>query len=241
MKTLLSSFGWLLLLLPFISVAGTKTLLNKFNEIPAEERRVSDFTGISSSGSFDVYIKMGNTEDLRIEGDEEDIKNVETKVEKGTLKIRSIKSSGWSWNSRQKIKIYITAKSLNSLSVSGSGHMEVNGTLKANTLNTQVSGSGNIRIGIETSTLNSSVSGSGSIKVSGRTSGAHISVSGSGQFQGRNLKTSTTDVKVSGSGNASIYADDKLNAVLSGSGSINYSGNAQVNQTKSGSGRISRD
>lgn len=243
MNKLLSSFGWILLLLPFISVAGTKTILNTINSTSSiEERQVSNFNGISSSGSYEVYIKMGATEDLRIEGDEDFIKNIETKVENGILKIRNSKSSsGWSWNNLGKTKIYITAKALNSLSVSGSGNMEVNGTIKSNMLNTQVSGSGNIRIPVQCSTLNAAVSGSGSVRVSGSASVANISVSGSGQFEGKNLKTNTSDIKVSGSGNAYIHAEEHLNAILSGSGNISYSGNAEVNQKKSGSGRITKN
>ena len=243
MKRLLASFGWILLLIPFISIAGTRTVFHSIHEtISTEERQVSGFTGISSSGSYDVYVKMGSTEDLRIEGDEDIIKNIETRVDKGILKIRNIKSNnGWNWNNREKVKIYITAKSLNTLSVSGSGNMQVEGTIKSNLINSQVSGSGSIRMNIQSSTLNAAVSGSGSVRASGSASVANIAVSGSGQFEGKNLKTNTSSIKVSGSGDASINADEQLNAVLSGSGNISYSGNPQVNQTKSGSGRISKN
>ncbi|MFD2162189.1 head GIN domain-containing protein [Paradesertivirga mongoliensis] len=242
MKTIFASFGWLLLLLPFISMAGTKTILRTINStISSEDRQVSDFTGISSSGSYDIYVKMGASESLRIEGDEDVIGNIETKVDKGILKIRNTKNTGWNWNVRQKVKIYITAKSLNQLSISGSGSMEIDGTIKSSTINTQVSGSGNMRMTVECSTLNAAVSGSGNIRISGSASDANVAVSGSGGFDGKNLKTSTTDARVSGSGNVWVFADERLNAALSGSGNINYSGNARVSQSKSGSGRISKN
>ena len=242
MNRILASFGWIVLLLPFISVAGTKTLLNNINnDISIEERQVSNFNGISSSGAYDVYIKMGNTESLKIEGDGDLIKNIETKVEEGTLKIRNSKtSSGWNWNNR-KTKIYITAKSLNHLSLSGSGEMELSNTIKTDKLNTSVSGSGSIRLDVTTKIYNAAISGSGKINASGITQSANIAVSGSGEFEGRKLNTKTADIKVSGSGNVLIHADDHLNAHLSGSGNITYSGNAQVNQVKSGSGRITKD
>lgn len=242
MNRILASFGWIVLLLPFISVAGTKTLLNNINnDISIEERQVSNFNGISSSGAYDVYIKMGNTESLKIEGDGDLIKNIETKVEEGTLKIRNSKtSSGWNWNNR-KTKIYITAKSLNHLSLSGSGEMELSNTIKTDKLNTSVSGSGSIRLDVTTKIYNAAISGSGKINASGITQSANIAVSGSGEFEGRKLNTKTADIKVSGSGNVYIHADDHLNAHLSGSGNITYSGNAQVNQVKSGSGRITKD
>jgi len=241
MNRLLASFGWILLLLPFISVAGTKTILNNIkSDISIEVRQVSNFNGISSSGAYDVYIKMGSTESLKIEGDRDLIKNIETRVEDGTLKIRNSKtSSGWNWNNR-KTKIYITAKSLNHLSLSGSGKMEFNNTVKSDKLNTSVSGSGSIRLDVTTKIYNASISGSGQIDVSGFAQHANIAVSGSGGFEGRNLNTKTSDIRVSGSGNVYINTDDRLNAHLSGSGNITYSGNAKVNQVKSGSGRITK-
>lgn len=239
MKKLLASFGWVLLLLPLISVAGTKTMLRAL-ESPADSdvRKVSHFTGISSSGSYEVFVKMGSTENLRIEGDTEDIENVETVVDNGLLKIRSKKRlSGWNLNS-STVRIYITAKSLKDLTVSGSGKINISETLKTDRLNTSVSGSGSISLNVQATTLNANLSGSGNIKVSGSAENVRISISGSGQFKGRDLKASTADVKVSGSGQASVFVNKTLNASLSGSGRIHYSGNAVVHQTKSGSGSI---
>jgi hypothetical protein len=240
MKTLFASFGWLLLLIPIISVAGSRTILTSGNT-SVEKRSVSNFTGISSSGSYDVFVKMGTTEDLRLEGDEEVIKNIETKVENGILRIRNTKSSGWNWSGREKVRIYITAKALNALSVSGSGDMEVNGVIKSTSLNSQVSGSGSIKATIQVSNFNAAVSGSGGITASGSASVSNLAVSGSGEFEGKNLKTDVTSVKVSGSGNLTVSVEKELNAKLSGSGNIRYSGNPKVNQSKSGSGSISRD
>ena len=241
MKTLFASFGWLLLLLPFISLAGTRTLLHSTNRIvSSEERTVNNFSGVSSSGSYDVYIRMGTKEELRLEGDGDIIKHIETRVENGILKIRHTQSKrGWNW-SREKVKIYITAKTIKNLTISGSGSVEVSGTIREEKLSTQVSGSGSMRMNIQAKTLNAAVSGSGSLRVSGSANDANISLSGSGEFKGKELKTSTTAIKVSGSGNATVYTVKQLNASLSGSGNISYSGNPQVNQRKSGSGRISR-
>jgi hypothetical protein len=240
MKTLFASFGWLLLLLPIVSVAGSRTILNASgNNSGTEKRSVSNFTGISSSGAYDVFVKMGTTEDLRLEGDEDAIKNTETKVENGILKIRNIKSSGWNWT-REKVRIYISAKTLNTLSVSGSGDMEVNGVIKATLLNTQVSGSGNIQLNVDASNFNAAISGSGGINASGSASVSNLAISGSGGFDGKNLKTDVTSVKVSGSGNATVSVEKELNAKLSGSGNIRYTGNPKVNQSKSGSGCVVR-
>ncbi|MXV52962.1 DUF2807 domain-containing protein [Pedobacter sp. HMF7647] len=244
MKKIIASFGWLMLLLPLISVAGNKSFLNSINGgfAETETRQVSNFKGVSSGGSFDVFITMGGQESLKLEGDKEDLAKIETVVEDGILKVRFQKKMNSSWfNTHEKVRVYITAKQLDEVSLSGSGNIKVDGTIKSTDFKTKLSGSGNISLAANASTFNAAISGSGGITVSGETKGSSISISGSGDFNGKGLHSQTTDIKISGSGNAKVNVDETLNAAVSGSGNIYYSGKAQVaNVKKSGSGSISK-
>ncbi len=242
MKKIFASFGWIVLLLPLLSFAGTKTFLSSVNStiVNSENRQVSGFNAISAGGSFDVFVKFGPSESLVIEGDEDQASKIETKVENGVLKIHYKSGFRFNTNFNKKVTIYITAKSLKSLSVSGSGDMKVSGVIKTSTLETRVSGSGSISFSANVSSLSATVSGSGDINASGSATTASIRVSGSGEFKGKDLHTSDSDIKVSGSGEVRIYAEKSLNAAVSGSGDIFYSGNPAVKQVKSGSGKITR-
>lgn len=214
--------------------AGSKT------EVPADEtRNVSGFSGISSSGSYKVFITMGNKEGLRIEGDEEQINEIETVVESGVLKIRNKKRiNNWNRSFNGRVNIYIDAKSLNAVTLSGSGDIEISGLVKSADLSNTISGSGSITLAADASNYSATISGSGGINIKGKTENAKIVVSGSGNFKGDNLKTGAASVRVSGSGNISIFAEKELDAAMSGSGNIRYAGNASVRSTKSGSGNI---
>jgi hypothetical protein len=225
-----------------LTVANTN---NTFEEskmlLKADERQVSGFSGITIAGRYNVYITMGNTESLRLEGDADAIDEIETKVESGVLKIRNKKQMNTrSWNNTGKVNIYIQAKSLNSIVLSGSGNVEVDGKLKSANLNNTISGSGSIELNIDVENYNAVISGSGEISAKGNAKNARITIAGSGDFDGQNFKTSNANVKVSGSGDISIIADKQLDAVVSGSGDIRYTGSAKVNSTKSGSGSISK-
>ena len=224
------------------TVANTKGTVAENKIIRADdERQVSGFSGITISGRHNVYITMGNTESLRLEGDATAINEIETKVEDGVLKIRNKKQMNTrSWNNTGKVNIYIQAKSLNNLVLSGSGNVEVNGKVKSANLSNTISGSGSIEVTMEVENYSAVISGSGEISAKGYAKNAKIAIAGSGDFDGHNLKTSIANAKVSGSGDVSIIADKQLDAVVSGSGDIRYSGNAAVNSTKSGSGNISR-
>lgn len=223
------------------NAAGTVVTIIKSKKVADDERNVSGFRGIASSGSFDVKITMGSKESLRLEGDDDVINDIETKVENGILKIRNKKQGNWNWRSvRNKVTIYITAKSLNSITLSGSGDISVNGVVKASKLTNILSGSGSISLTADADEYSGTLSGSGELDIRGSADKAIIRIAGSGDFDGKDLKTLETDIKVSGSGNATIRAEKHLNAVVSGSGDISYIGNPKVEKTKSGSGSISK-
>ena len=239
MKKLFASFGWLLILLPFVSIAGTNTIVSNFR-LDEQKRNVSSFNGLAASGSIDVYIKIGGRESLRLEGDAEAINDIETVVEKGILKIRHKKGiSKWLWNSR-KVNVYITAKNLSSINLSGSGDIEVSDLLEEVRVDAVVSGSGSLKLTALARIFNASISGSGSITAAGKAETTNISISGSGEFQGKKFRSKTVTAGISGSGEATVFADKTLNAKISGSGDIFYDGNPTVNAQKSGSGKITK-
>lgn len=227
--------------LGFTSASTIITVSNSKKSKSDENREVSGFSGITSSGSYTIFITMGNKESLRLEGDADVLSEIETKVEDGILKIRNKKRmNGWNWNNNGKVNIYITAKSLNSLILSGSGDIKVTGVIKANKLNNTISGSGSISLSIDAEDYVATISGSGKIRAKGVAENVKINLNGSGNFEGNDLRTSVTIARVSGSGNISVSADKNLDAMMSGSGNIRYSGNASVNSVKSGSGSISK-
>lgn len=244
MKKIKNLFAIAILLIADIQITNAASLItiNQSNKaFDTEDRQVSGFSGISSSGSFNIIVTMGNTETLKLEGDKETISEIETKVESGILKISRNKEYTNNWNSSKgKVTIYITAKSLNSLTQSGSGDMKVDGTVKADRLATTLRGSGSISLTADAKNYSGTISGSGEINVKGNTDHAKVTIAGSGEFEGKNLRSDDADIQISGSGDASITAEKTLDAVVSGSGNIRYSGNAQVTKTKNGSGSVSK-
>lgn len=235
-------FACLMILLSFRSVAvGPAEQSNSyFGRMGEQTRPVDPFSGVSSEVPFNVFVTIGPKESLRLEGDSELLDKIETSVKNGVLHIKMQKGNERWFSRSQKVTIYVTAANLNQLSVSGSGNMEVKGTVKGERVTTAVSGSGHLSAAVTSSRLSSSISGSGGMELEGKTNDARIDISGSGKFEGENLKTQTAKITVSGSGTASIQAEETLNANLSGSGRVTYSGNATVNVVKSGSGTVTK-
>jgi Putative auto-transporter adhesin, head GIN domain len=204
-------------------------------------RSVSGFTSIGNSASFAVHVKINGTESLKIVGaDAEQAGKIETKVEGGHLEI------GWREGSHPdrfggRIDIYITAKTLSGVDMSGSGMMEVDGSLTGSHVVVTASGSGSLVASVDGAKLEVTMSGSGRVGLKGKTGSTDITMSGSGGLHADGLTIEEAKVDMSGSGLVEIHVDKTLSAEISGSGGVHYSGNGSVSSvTTSGSGRVRR-
>jgi hypothetical protein len=216
----------------------------KTNSTEIADRHLSGFNAINVAGPYDVYIKQGAAESVKVEAPADMIDRILTEVNGGVLKIYSRHNNwnwGFSWGHHRKIVIYVVAKDLNSINISGSGDVSFKDGITANSLKLRITGSGDMTGRVEAKTLESSITGSGDMRLSGHAENSAVSVVGSGDFTGRNLITVNSSVRVSGSGDAYVNASQRVDAAVNGSGDVHYSGTAKnINSKKSGSGDISR-
>ncbi len=209
-----------------------------------QDRHLSGFHAIVLSGSFDVYITQGPSESVRVKAPSNVISHIITEVNGDVLKLHD-RNNTFSWTSifsgHSKIAVYVTVKDIRSIILSGSGDVYFKNGLNAGKLELTCTGSGDVTGNMNVKMLNASVSGSGDMKISGKAETSTVSVSGSGDFSAHGLITATTMVRVTGSGDASVNATQKLDARVSGSGDIRYTGGArEVSSSSSGSGEIHR-
>ncbi len=232
---------------PAYVFANSHTTTTKITTYRTEDRHLSGFNAVNLAGSFDVFITQGSTESVKVEAPDDVIGRIMTEVNGGVLKIYNKHDDGFHWGDwfgshHKKIAIYVTAKDINSINISGSGDVSFKEGITTNTLKIRVTGSGDMVGKVNVKTLESSISGSGDVKLSGRADNSTVSVVGSGDFTARSMVTINTAVRVTGSGDADINASNKVEASVSGSGDIRYTGGAKnISTSKSGSGDIERD
>ncbi len=211
-----------------------------------EDRHITGFHAVDVGGSFDVYITQGSSESVKVEAPDEIIDHIITEVDNGVLKIYNKNDRNFHWGdlfgNHKKIVVYVAAKDLNAIAVSGSGDVFFKEGIRTNSLRLRVSGSGDMYGRVEVKNLESGISGSGDVKLVGRAESSAVNVSGSGDFEARGLVTVNTLVHVSGSGDASVNASGSISASVSGSGDVRYTGGAKsVSSSKSGSGDVQKD
>lgn len=207
--------------------------------IKKQSRELAHFTGVSLSLPANLELRIGTTEGVVIETDDNLQQYIETVIENGTLKIRPTKRN-LNLSSRT-MKIIVTAKDVERLALGGSGSIESD-PLKAGKLSIDLGGSGSINVkGMEADTVAVSVGGSGNFKAGGGNAGTvSISIGGSGDVDLGQLKAREASVSVGGSGQATVWASTALSVSIAGSGDVNYYGDPKVSRSVVGSGGTRR-
>jgi hypothetical protein len=222
------------------TIAKANTII--INTQNTEDRHLSGFSSVDVGGSFDVIITQGSTESVKVTAPSDIMNRIITEVEGGVLKIHT--KNGSDWNNmfgHKKIVVYVSAKTLNGVTLSGSGDVKFDQGVRANSFKLKLSGSGDLSGKLDVKTLETSLSGSGDIKISGKADESSVSIVGSGDFSGKELITNSTSIRVAGSGDAKVNVNQKLDASVVGSGDIYYTGSVKtINSSKAGSGEIHR-
>jgi hypothetical protein len=204
----------------------------------SEKRDHRNFTEIGFGVAGDLYVRIGSEYSVVLEGDSDLLSRVITEV-KGKRLI--FKTENFRWSGNQKLTAYVTLPSVEGLSLSGSGKINVESPLTGSALDLAISGSGRLIAGdLNYDKLNCSISGSGSFDLTGKgkINTAGISISGSGGYDAPALELVTLDARISGSGSCDCFVTERLVASISGSGDIYYSGNPRMDIRSSGSGKV---
>ncbi len=186
-------------------------------KIVSETRNVGAFRGVNLAGSGDMEIKLGTTESVTIKADDNIVPLIETTILNGRLTIRTKPLTNITTSNG--IRITVVAKSLDEITLAGSGSIKATGMTGPNLIVT--------------------LPGSGDITVTGTAQQATITLLGSGNIYCDGLKASSVAATIMGSGNITAYAEKSLDASILGSGTIRYSGSPdQVTKSIKGSGTI---
>lgn len=204
------------------------------------EREVENFTAIDLSCSADVTIELGEMLAVSIEGEDNILPLIETRVSGGTLNIDA--KANTSFRTTKPLVVHITIPELDSIRSTGSGDVAV-GAWTAGRVELETTGSGDIDIdSLEAASITARLSGSGDIRIArGRTERQNVRTSGSGDYDAARVNSSRAEAATSGSGNITLWVTDELTADTSGSGDILYYGSPSVDRSETGSGSVENE
>ena len=202
-----------------------------------ETRSVPNFNQLNAGGSWDVILKKGDQNEVRLEAKDLNLEKVITEVKGGILNIQLEKG-----NYRNvDLEVTVTYQELEAVHSSGSGNLKSMDPLVADELKLSLSGSGNASFNrVTADKLDLTMTGSGDLIIrEGSVGEATLKQSGSGNLKAVDLEAEDVQVQKSGSGNATLTVGRTLSVRSSGSGNVEYKGNPSLNDIKiSGSGRV---
>jgi hypothetical protein len=218
---------------------GSSERVHGSGNIKTETRALDHFNGVSMGLPGSMELRIGNTESVTIETDDNLMPLIETVIENGTLKVRASRRN-LNLDSR-RMKIVVQAKSIDNLSLGGSGSIDAD-ALRGARMHIDLGGSGSINInGVESESLAVTVGGSGNLKVGpGAAPKLTVSIAGSGDVDMGRVQSIDANVNIAGSGEAKLAVRDRLNVTIAGSGDVNYYGDPKVSKTVVGSGSANR-
>ena len=218
---------------PLDWIAGEKIQGN--GNIKKQTRELGHFTGVSLAMRGNMELRIGGTENITIETDDNLFGEIETVIESGVLQIRTVKR-----NANLKtgtMKIWVNAKMVDHLALGGSGSIDSD-SLRAPKLQLDLGGSGSINLkGMESESVAVNLGGSGNFKSgTGNAGTVQVSIGGSGDVDLGQVRSRDANVSVAGSGQAVVWANNALNVTIAGSGDVNYYGQPKISRTVIGSG-----
>ena len=186
-------------------------------KVITDKRSVSGFTGVEVSGDAKVVIEPGDTESVEVVADDNLMQYLDAEVRDSKLVLGPKNLT--SLAPTERVTYRIVAKTLKSLDASGSVSVEAKG-VQTDSLSVSVSGSGEIEISGEAKEQKVVISGSANYEAENLNSrDASITISGSGNAVV--AVSDKLDVQVSGSGNVEYIGSPQVTKSISGSGSVN--------------------
>ena len=220
-----------------LDLGGSKGISGS-GDVVKETRTLRDIQEINLVGTGNLFITQGNTEGLQIEAEDNLIQYFKIEVNQGKLTLDT--GSGTKISPTEPINFYINIKTLDAISLDGSGNVESE-SLKTDTFTINLAGSGNVKIPkFRAQSLVVKIPGSGDVRLGGKVLAEDINISGSGDCFTKALASTTAKINVGGSGTVEVLATDTLDVTIKGSGVVRYVGSPALTKNISGSGGIEK-
>ncbi len=206
-------------------------------KVVTQDRETPSFSAVEVECSADVYLRQGDQEAIKVRADENLLDMIETEVRNDVLHI----DIDGNIRNYDELKVYVTVKNLNGITINGSGDVESENKLSGMDFEIRVNGSGDVDLDLDVKNLTTRINGSGDVEFSGVQGALNLNINGSGDVDAGDLRLTDCEISVRGSGDIRLSGSaDKVYIDQSASGDINLYGleSGDVEVSASGSGDV---
>jgi len=192
------------------------------------EVSVSSFDALKASGVYELKLSQGDKESVKIEADENLQEYFNVHNEGNSLVIDMKKIQNKNLKSKNKMKVYVTFRKLNSLELSTVGNVVSDEPLTFEKLNMKNKSVGNVDLDLTASQLDLNNTSVGNVRLKGKAQNAVVKNTGVGSLEAGSFVVQTMDIENTGVGNAEVNAEKNLKVRDSFMGKVRNKGNAPV-------------
>lgn len=197
-------------------------------------KKVSDFSELKVFDKIKVILIKGEENKIEISGIKKE--KIDIVIKDQVLKIKMSLNNTWDENNTNVTVFY---KELSKIDVNEGAKVTVKGTLKSFNMDLRAQEGGEIKATILGDKLNARAVTGGELILKGEVKEQEVVVKAGGQFISEDLKTETTQVKISAGGRADVNASKYVKANTNAGGTIKIYGNPkEIDSQKLFGGKI---
>ncbi|KRD59212.1 hypothetical protein ASE40_13590 [Flavobacterium sp. Root935] len=207
--------------------------------VTTEKRTVQgDFKNIRVSNAIDVVIEQSDSREITVEADDNLQKDIETKVENGTLVISC------KYNSFRNItmkKVTVKMPVVDKIEASSASSVQSKNVIEGQDIILEASSAASMQVNIESDKISVDSGSGSSVTIEGKALNLNTSVSSGGSIDAAKLMANDIHAEASSGGTVSIHPIVSLKAEASSGGNIDYSGSPKtVEKSASSGGNINK-
>ncbi len=207
------------------------------NSDETQIRKVTGFNAIKVSTGIDLYLTMGDAEEVKIVADDDIIDDLITEVEDGTLRIYMKRKNWFNWGSGNETrKAYVTVKELEALSASSGSDVESTNTLKGETLEVSCSSGSDVEIDVFYKNLSVDTSSGSDAKLTGKVKTLKVNASSGSDIKAKDLESAICYADASSGSDITVNVSSEFYANASSGADLAYYGNPDIRDIDESSG-----
>ena len=203
------------------AVAGE--LGEDFDEVGDHTRQfnATNFSKVNISGAFVVRFRKGDTYKVVADGREDDMSDMDVRVNGNTLEVKIDRRGGlFDWSNRKRVGLTITVPAITELKMSGASKASLAGFGPYNDLNIDLSGACRAVFDGDVKKLTIGLSGASNAILRGRATELNADLSGASKVEATGLAVDRAEVDASGASHADMGQVGSLDSETSGASKV---------------------
>ena len=206
-----------------VQSAVSNELGDDFDRVSDHTRQfnITDFSKVDVSGAFVVRFRKGDTYKVIADGREEDMSDMDVRVNGNTLEVKIDRRGGlFDWGNRKRVGLTITVPKINELKMSGASKASLAGFDKYDELTIDMSGACRTVFDGEVDKLNIELSGASNINLRGRARQVEADLGGASKLEAVNMHVDNASVDAGGASRADFGHVGSLDSKTSGASKV---------------------